>query len=334
MTAAGDGANGVREFRPVGDQRFRILSLDGGGIRGTFTASFLAALEEHTGKRLVEHFDLIAGTSTGGIIALALGLDIPAKEVRDRYVEMGDQVFPATGARLRGLRHWFRTRRSSAKLRGLLDDVFDDRQLGEASTRLVIPSFNAVQGEIHLFKTAHHPRFTRDYKERARDVGLATSAAPTYFSVFSTDDGNRFVDGGVWANNPVAVAVNEAVGTLGCEPTSVEVLSVGTTSEPFHVPGEKDHAGIIGWLRGLTIVRLVAAAQDSGALGLALAVTGHDRLERVDPTIIPGRFPLDDSTSIEELRALGEQAARHAQPKIQRRFLDTSAPTFQPYHQP
>lgn len=188
---------------------------------------------------------------------------------------------------------------------------------GRGIDALVIPSFNAVQGEIHLFKTAHHPRFTRDYKELARAVALATSAAPTYFSVFSTDNGNRFVDGGVWANNPVAVAVNEAVGTLGCKPSALDVLSVGTTSEPFHVPGEKDHAGILGWLRGLTIVRLVAAAQDSGALGLALAITGHDRLHRVDPTIIPGRFPLDDSASIEELRALGEQAARHGQPTIQ-----------------
>lgn len=332
MTAADDAANGASGFEPIGDRRFRILSLDGGGIRGTFTASFLATLERDTGARLVEHFDLIAGTSTGGITALALGLGMPAEEIRNQYVDLGDTVFPATGATIRGLRHWLRTRRSSTRLRRMLDDVFEDRQLGEASTRLVIPSFNAVEGEIHLFKTAHHPRFTQDYREMARDVALATSAAPTYFSVFKAEDGNRYVDGGVWANNPVAVAVNEAVGTLGCAPSAVEVLSVGTTSEPFHVPGEMDHAGILGWLWDKMLLRLSMAAQESGSLGLARAITGHERLLRIDPTIIRDRFTLDDSTSIPELRGLGEQVARRAQPEIQRRFLHTPAPLFRPHH--
>jgi patatin-like phospholipase/acyl hydrolase len=256
-----------------------------------------------------------------------------AGKIRDRYLELGDEVFPATGASLRNLLQWFRAVWSPSKLEVMLADIFGDRQLGEAGTRLVIPSFNAVDGDVHLFKTAHHPRFTRDYKELVREVALATSAAPTYCPIFTQQGGNRFVDGGVWANNPVAVAVNEAIGILGCEPQSVEVLSIGTTSEPFHVPEEKNAAGKLGWLKDGTIVRLVSAAQDAGALGLARTITGHEeRLLRIDPKTTRGRFNLDDSTSIEELRALGAQAARHAEPEVRRRFLDAQAPAFHPYH--
>ena len=77
--------------------RFRILSLDGGGIKGTFTASVLAELEAMTGKRMVEYFDLITGTSTGGIIAVALGLGMPAQEIVAFYCAKGPDIFPRQG---------------------------------------------------------------------------------------------------------------------------------------------------------------------------------------------------------------------------------------------
>jgi uncharacterized protein len=75
---------------------FRILSLDGGGIKGAFTASVLATLEEDTGKSVVDHFDLIAGTSTGGILAIGLGLGLSAREICDFYASKGPEIFPST----------------------------------------------------------------------------------------------------------------------------------------------------------------------------------------------------------------------------------------------
>src|SRR5438034_10409614 len=146
-------------------QRFRILSLDGGGIKGTFTASVAASLERMTGKRLVDYFDLITGTSTGGIIALGLGLGLGAEEILRFYCERGPQIFPTTGLHrpLHGLRHVFFPKHSQDTLRKSLADVFGPRKLGESKCRLVIPSYDCNAGRIQVFKTAHHERFRQDY---------------------------------------------------------------------------------------------------------------------------------------------------------------------------
>ena len=238
---SGKASYDTRPFEPIGDNRFRILSLDGGGIKGTFTASVLATMEEMSGKSIPEYFDLIVGTSTGGIVALALGLGLPAHQIRDLYVHDGPRIFHATGVR-GSFRRFFWAKHDSGRLRKALNGEFGARRLGESTTRLVIPSFNVVSGDVHLFKTSHHPRFKRDYLWKVKDVAMATSAAPTYFSIFHHEEsGLRLVDGGVWANNPVAVGVNEAIGVLGCTPDGIEVLSIGTTGAPFHVKPKKRH---------------------------------------------------------------------------------------------
>ena len=326
---------GESEFDPTQQSRsrFRILSLDGGGIKGTFSAAFLATLEELTGKSVVRHFDLIAGTSTGGIIALALGLGFRAEEVLDFYLKNGPRIFPATGIRRRALRHWVRSKHRVDALRTAVSEILGDRRLGESQTRLVIPSFDAISGDIRLFKTAHHPRFKLDYRWRASDVALATSAAPTYFPVFRSSDGSRFVDGGIWANNPAAVAVTEAVGVLGVVPQEIEVLSVGTTTEPFHVPKRIVSAGRLSWLR--PGFKLLMQAQEAGSAGLAHAITEHTkRLVRINETTAPGRFKLDGSEGSDELKSLGHRAATRAEKEVGPRFLDEPVSAFVPHHHP
>lgn len=327
------GNDETAAFTPIGDRRFRILSLDGGGIQGAFTASVLAGIEEHADVRIADYFDLIAGTSTGGIIALGLGLGFSAREVSEFYQEHGSDIFPEA--------HWRLTRflRRVIKpapldpLADALDGVFGDRRLGEVDVRLVVPSFDVVSGEVHLFKTAHHPRFRRDYKWRVRDVALATSAAPTYFEAFVDGDGKRFVDGGIWANNPSAVALNEAAGVLGVQLDRIEVLSIGTTSAPFHLPEKVTNAGIARLLWRNRLFNLIWTAQGEGAFGMTKVMTDRgDRLLRVNETAAPDRFALDDPTDLEELRNLGALTARRVEPDIRTRFLDASAPVFEPYH--
>src|SRR4051794_2714465 len=183
---------------------FRILTIDGGGIKGVFAASFLAEVEDSIDGPLTDHFDLIAGTSTGGIIALGLGLGLSARQILDFYESNGQLIFRGSGRRR--LRQLVMAKHDSRKLEEALVDVFGERRLGESTTRLLIPSMNLESGAVHVFKTAHHPRFERDYKLRAVDVALATAAAPTYFRTHRLPSGSPLVDGGLWANNPMGAA--------------------------------------------------------------------------------------------------------------------------------
>src|SRR5580704_5930320 len=128
----------------TGAPTYKILSLDGGGIRGVFPAAFLAKLEEHLDHPVGSYFDLIAGTSTGGIIAIGLGLGLSAKDVLQLYEDHGPAIFDQQhGAlsnwlrkRWRGGRHWFATKYEATELRSALYDILGERRLGESKTRL------------------------------------------------------------------------------------------------------------------------------------------------------------------------------------------------------
>ena len=311
-------------------RRFRILSLDGGGIKGTFSASFLAELEKMTGKRVADYFDLITGTSTGGIIAIALGLGIGTEAILGFYEEMGPSIFPSTGVRRRTrdfLRHFLQPKHSGEVLKNAVRSVLGDRKFGESRVRLVITSYDAIRGSLHLFKTCHHERFKQDYRLPAADVAMATAAAPTYFPAFHGESGLTHIDGGIWANCPTMVGVVEAVGVLGCKPDEVDILSIGTTSEPFFVSKRKRFGGIILWNKG--IADLLMQAQVAGSLAQAKVITGR-RPMRINESTQPGRFSMDDARQISDLKALGISSARHHEQEVSLRFLETPAERFTP----
>jgi uncharacterized protein len=302
---------------------FRILALDGGGIKGTFSAAVLATLEEmNPGLRLADHFDLICGTSTGGIIALGLGLGRTAGDILRFYEEHGPTIFPATrtvGILGRTINHWlFSPKFDQRPLRDALTGVFKGHLLGESAKRLVIPSYDATRGDIKLFKTAHHASLKQDLHCTAVDVALATSAAPTYFEHATTDRGDLHIDGGIWANCPVVVGILEALVMLEQPLHTIEVLSIGTTDEPFSVSQAEGRWGAVR--RGSRIPELLLQAQHSAALAQARLLI-RKRLRRIDVTVQPGRFTIDDSRRIRELRNLGESTARHSEAGIAERFL-------------
>lgn len=308
----------------------RILSLDGGGIKGVFPASFLATVEDAIGGHAAEHFDLIAGTSTGGIIALGLGLGFTAAEILGLYESLGPAVFQR-GGRASLLRRVLAPRYDRAPLRAALMEQFGERLLGESTTRLVIPSLNLETGEVYVYKTAHHPRFERDYKERAVDVALATAAAPTYFPIQEGSTGVPLVDGGTWANNPVGMAVVEAVGVLGWPRESLRVLSLGCTAEaPRGAASGRLPHGYAYWLP--RIVELLMAAQSSASSGTAAVLIGHENVLRISPPVTRGRFALDQVEGIAALKGLGDVEARKALPALRERFLTGPAEAFRPYH--
>jgi hypothetical protein len=293
--------------------RFRILSLDGGGIRGAFTAAVLARIEQETRKSVSNYFDLITGTSTGGIIALGLGLGLSATEILDFYRIHGPTIFPGMGVLQRTtslLRQLVAPKRSREALRNALLSVFGERRLGESKTRLVLPCYDAVGGRIYVLKTAHHPRITTEFRALAVDCALATAAAPTYFeaSVFPEHPGAQYLDGGVWANCPALVGVIEAIHFLQKSASEIDVLTIGTVSQPFAVSAGRRLGGIFQWNAGL--VELTMRGQAESALAMAkLLLSGA--VYRIDATACPGRFAMDDARGIRDLIALGDGEGRN-----------------------
>ena len=328
----------------VGDGRLttcRILSLDGGGIKGVFTAAFLAGIEANTGVRLASYFDLIVGTSTGALIALALADGWSAGEVLKFYHRHGPRIFPRPGLIDRTARQLLgdtvaallvpgsKPRFNREPLQRALEQEFGNRRLGELKTRVVIPAFNAAANAVRLFKTPHHLRLVEDHRQTLVEAALATSAAPTYFAGFVTERGERFLDGGVWANCPAVVGIHEAIAVLGCPLAGVSVLSVGTTEEPFHVPAAVGAGGLRGWLRGGRLLRLALDAPTTAALAQAKLLCRGQFL-RINRVAEPGRFELADASLIPELEALGREEARHSTARVQAMFLQQPAPAFEP----
>lgn len=219
---------------------FHVLALSGGGHRGLYTAKVLADIEEEIQAPIATKFDLIAGTSIGGILALALAMEIPAQQMVDLFVEHGEQIFR---------RRWsfagiVRAQYSANHLREQLEsaEVFGNRLLGACKRPVMVPSINYGTGEPIVFKTAHHPDFKRDHKHRLVDIALATSAAPAYFPRH-TFNGGQYVDGGLYANSPGLLALHEAQCFFLKEEQDVRLLSIGTMSSKFTVDPRRNRQG-------------------------------------------------------------------------------------------
>lgn len=310
--------------------KFRILTIDGGGIKGVFPASFLATVEDTINDKVGNYFDLVVGTSTGGIIALGVGLGFSAKELLQFYEELGLSVFKGNSF-LRCLRQLGFSKYDQAPLKTALIKKFGERKLGESKNRLVIPSFNLETGEVHVYKTAHHSRLMRDYKEQVIDVALATAAAPAYFPTQRSTSGIPLIDGGVWANNPVGFAVVEAISILGWSRESLEVLSIGCTATPIDVSSARTvPRGKAYW--STKTVDVFMAGQSSASIGIAQLLAGHENIVRINPVVPKNRFGLDKISEITSLKGLGDSEARKAIPDLKKRFFYSHTQEFKPQY--
>ena len=322
-----------------GQTRRRLLCIDGGGILGTFPAAFLAELEHHLDRPIGSYFDLIAGTSTGGIISVALALGHRASEILGLYESRGPEIFgqdrrglhALLARRLRGVRWLYRNKYDSDALRDALRDILGDRRIGHARTRLLVPAWNPVARSVYIYKTAHHPRLKTDYRSLAVDAALATAAAPTYFRQHITQHDVGLLDGGVWANNPIAIAVVEAIGVLGWAPERLHVLSLGCLEETYTV---SKWAGL-GTL-GAKAVKLFMDGQSHGALGMAKLLTGHehdrDAVYRINHTVPYNAYKMDDSGTIRDLKGLGHAKGRDRLPVLESVFFDAPVEEFSPVY--
>ncbi|MCG7997343.1 MAG: patatin-like phospholipase family protein [Candidatus Thiodiazotropha taylori] len=244
--------------------QIRILSIDGGGIRGIIPAIVIAHIEEQTGCRAHQLFDLIAGTSTGGILALALTRPTDdgqamyaASELVRLFESDGRHVFSSRRQSL--LKELLFTKLGSNRapykntkgLKGVLNKYFEKTYLSEALTEVMIPSYD-IERRIPLYFSSSYAKKNRDFDHAMRNVARATSAAPTYFEpkqLFSKSKSMAMIDGGIFANNPALSAYIEAK-TLwpGLSDDNYVVVSIGTGQHsPPILVNQTRHWGLRHW---------------------------------------------------------------------------------------
>lgn len=314
------------------DRLFRILSIDGGGIRGVFPATYLAEIERRFlgGGSIASHFDLIAGTSTGGIIALALGHGMTGREALEIYTERGERIFPSKGVvgRLRRAIRWVtKPKHDQTALKTELLKVFGDKVLDLSQKRLVIPSFEGRHGEPFLYKTPHHPDYQKDRHKRFAHVALHTTAAPSYYPGVD-DDGFVMIDGGIWANNPVMNALVDALACYDVPRENIRILSIGTGESTFTVDEKARNGGAAKWAF-MRSFNAAARAQSKNALGQAFLLLGKQNVLRIDPPESDNAIKLDDvHRSLKELPLVARSLVDGSGHRVQEMFLQDKVDTF------
>lgn len=283
------------------DKNFTILSIDGGGIKGIFPAALLAHIETHLlqGNSAADYFDLITGTSTGGIIALGLANKLTANDMLTMYMERGKDIFPSTSddwyGKMKGmgadLLSNFLYRYECAPLNALLSEAFGCRRMKECSNRVCIPSFEGKFSEVYIFKTPHHPDYHLDADEKLTAVARATSAAPTFFRPLETGQ-FTFVDGGVWANNPIMIGIVDVLACFDISPDRIRVLSIDCGESPYFV-GDSNHISGGKW-QWREVIFAAMHLQSQNALGQAGLLIGPENILRVSPPLQDEPIRLDD----------------------------------------
>lgn len=256
---------------------FRILSIDGGGVRGIIAARILQALEEMANKPIHQMFDLIVGTSTGGIIALALACPnqnqnakYSAKQLVDVYRLHAADIFKksflrkiVTGGGLWGAKY------DRSSFDSVLNQIFEDALFSQALCPLVIPTYSLLKGQPNLFSS--RVALQNNTTLFMKDLAGATSSAPTYFSpkAFTDNQGNHYLeaDGGIFANNPETVAAAEAFAlSPNLNKNDIHMVSVGTGNVKLDAQGlALQNAGVIGWVMQANLIDIMIDANVSWA---------------------------------------------------------------------
>lgn len=248
---------------------FRILALSGGGYLGLYTAAVLAALEAQSGEPIGRRFDLVAGTSVGAIVAAAVALEVPLRDIVELFQRHGTEVFSpralptGTLGRLIDMgRSVSGPKYSGAALRSALHQHLGDRTLAQATHPLVLPAVNVSRSLTKVFKTPHAPASRGDENVPLIDAVMASSAAPAYFPAVRVGEA-LYADGGLFAVAPDQVALHEAEHFMQVPLARVRMLSIGTATMGYQpAQGLSEDAGAIGWLsEGRLIMTLIAVQQ-------------------------------------------------------------------------
>ena len=282
----------------------RILSIDGGGIRGIIPATVLAKIEEMTKTPTSGLFDVIAGTSTGGI--LALGLTCPgeggkpkhsAADLVKMYVDKGAAIFKKNflteGEKV------FREKYDAGPLERVLKEYLGEARLKDAVTRVTVTSYETERRQPFFFRSVNATRDPAQYDYYMRDVARATSAAPTYFEphkISTTDSAGYYslVDGGVFANNPGMCAYVDALTEMGPTQNVLMVsLGTGTLTRPLHYDAIK-HWGELEWVQ--PVINMMMDGPSNATDYQLARILGEGNYHRLQTTLDRARDEMDDAS--------------------------------------
>lgn len=338
--------------------RFQILSLIGGGIRGAFVTSYLKELEEKLGSPIAECFDLIAGTSTGAIIAAGLASGMPAAKMHDFYVRYGARIFtPRPKYKAKGFYRFlfpigqyffkrgtggdlaaaFRARFLPSALEESFSEGFGEKTMHDVRfTRLIMPAVNLTKGVPHVFRSPHLPKGLQDSNVKIADAIIASTAAPTYFPHRQIGE-NSYVDGGMWAADPSMLAVAEALRITELEDTGhpeahfrtsdMHLLSVGTGRAQFALEPPGASAGLLYWAPRVADVMGTSQAQ---GIHLPLKFFLGDRYRHINFRMTE-KWGLDEVENIPKLFEVGEQRAAETYDSVCEEFFQHKRVPFKPF---
>lgn len=301
----------------------KFLCIDGGGIRGIFAVAILKAMEEEYKKPIADLFDVVAGTSTGAIIATSIVLKKPMKEFLKSYQKFGKQIFhPQAQIGI------FKSVYSDRYLRTFFKKNFGELTLAAIDRPLLIPAVDVTHGRPYVFRSNYgHPE-SDDLSIKLWDAVLSSCSAPVYFPPNNIKNQYLSVDGGLWANNPSMVCVTEAMQHFKKDLHDFKIFSVGTGLQEIEYKIEKDKFwGIKKWLPFqfpfMKITpKLLDLALDLSSESITYQCKHllRDRYYRLNEKL-GSEVPFDDVKCMDELIELGKSVYKKQKKEI-RAFLE------------
>ncbi len=303
--------------------KFKILSLDGGGVRGYLSARILANIEAYLDQAtkvklpLGRRFDFLVGTSTGGIIALGLAIGRTAVEIASFYETLVPTIFNKNARRGVGARTYSPKYESTA-LRKALEGLFKDATLENVQTDVCITGVALRTGKPRFYKSLYQAANIGRQKEKLVDIALATSAAPTYFAAHDLKFSERIIDGGICANNPSVVAIVDAINferpslvsnAIARALADIVMISVGTGEQPS-MPYNADDLAAAGWLRWAQHISDVMFESQSVVADTQARFLLPNNYLRINPKLGSAML-LDDADHLDEFKNISDIDRSH-----------------------
>jgi uncharacterized protein len=285
----------------------KMLCLDGGGIRGVFEIMILDALEKECKRPIGDLFDVIAGTSTGSIIAASIAINNDMSWLLENYCTYGKKIFERQ-AKL----GFFKSVYDDQSLRHLLQEAFGEVTLDDIKKPLLIPAVDITHGNPFILRSNYGNPESKDLSIKLWDAVLSSCSAPVYFPPNNVNDKFLSIDGGLWANNPSMVCITEGLHFFDLNLKDIHIVSIGTGKQNIEFTNTRDQSwGIKKWLPFQVPNLKITPKLIDLALNLSSeSVSYHCQLLLKDHYLrineeLGEEVPFDEVNSIEMLMELG-----------------------------